>query len=69
MAFHPTECSGQHAQLKLMAKALKGQQALACELYSTGNVDAMYLTGLVADGRAMAKKQLQEWARQHLRCR
>ncbi len=38
------------ADLKVIAKAIKGQQALACELYETGNLDAMYLAGLVADG-------------------
>ncbi|MGA2511954.1 MAG: DNA alkylation repair protein, partial [Candidatus Acidiferrales bacterium] len=37
------------ADLKVIAKMIKGQQALACELYETGNVDAMYLAGLVAD--------------------
>jgi 3-methyladenine DNA glycosylase AlkD len=29
------------ADLKVMAKTIKGQQALACELYETGNLDAM----------------------------
>jgi 3-methyladenine DNA glycosylase AlkD len=51
------------AQQKLMAKSLKGQQALALELYETGNVDAMYLAGLVADGAAMSRKQLNDWAK------
>jgi hypothetical protein len=31
------------ADLKVIAKKIKGQQALACELYATGNLDAMYL--------------------------
>ena len=35
--------------LKVIAKKIKGQQALACELYDTDNIDAMYLAGIVAD--------------------
>jgi 3-methyladenine DNA glycosylase AlkD len=50
------------ADLKTIAKSIKGQQALACELYKTGNLDAMYLAGMVADGSQMNKKQLNEWA-------
>lgn len=50
------------ADLKLIAKTIKGQQALACGLYGTGNLDAMYLAGLVADGAQMTAKQLNQWA-------
>jgi 3-methyladenine DNA glycosylase AlkD len=50
------------ADLKVIAKTIKGQQALACELYETGNMDAMYLAGMVADGFQMTPKQLNEWA-------
>jgi 3-methyladenine DNA glycosylase AlkD len=50
------------ADLKLIAKTIKGQQALACELYGTGNMDAMYLAGMVADGSKMTSKQLNAWA-------
>jgi 3-methyladenine DNA glycosylase AlkD len=50
------------ADLRVIAKTIKGQQSLACELYETGNLDAMYLAGLVADGSQMTKKQLNEWA-------
>ncbi len=50
------------ADLKVIAKAIKGQQALALELYGSGNSDAMYLAGLVADGGQMTKRQLQSWA-------
>jgi 3-methyladenine DNA glycosylase AlkD len=35
------------ADLKVIAKTIKGLQALACELYKTGNLDAMYLAGMV----------------------
>jgi 3-methyladenine DNA glycosylase AlkD len=48
--------------LKVIAKKIKGNQALACELYETGNPDAMYLAGMVADGSKMPKKQLEGWA-------
>ena len=50
------------ADLKVIAKAIKGNQDLACELYETGNYDAQYLAGLVADGTQMTKKQLESWA-------
>ena len=50
------------ADLKVIAKTIKGQQALACELYATGNMDAMYLAGMVADGSQMTTKQLNAWA-------
>jgi 3-methyladenine DNA glycosylase AlkD len=48
--------------LKVMVKKLKGEQDLALELYATGNSDAMYLAGLIADGSQMTKKQLDQWA-------
>ncbi len=51
------------ADLKVIAKSIKGDQELACELYETGNYDAMYLAGLVADGKGMTKKQLDDWAK------
>jgi 3-methyladenine DNA glycosylase AlkD len=50
------------ANLKPIAKKIKGQQALAHGLYETGNVDAMYLAGMVADGAQMSEKQLTDWA-------
>jgi 3-methyladenine DNA glycosylase AlkD len=51
------------ADLKPIAKRLKGQQELALALYDTGNSDAMYLAGLVADGTQMNKQQLNSWAK------
>ena len=51
------------ADMKVIAKTIRGEQDLACELYDTGNYDAMYLAGMVADGKQMTKKQLQSWAR------
>lgn len=49
--------------MKLVAKQIKGNQALAMELYDSGNLDAQYLAGMVADGRKMNKKQLESWAK------
>ncbi len=51
------------ADLKTIAKRIRGNQALALELYDTDNYDAMYLAGLVADGVQMSKKQLEHWAK------
>ena len=49
------------ADLKVIAKTIKGDQALACQLYETGVMDAMYLAGMVADGSQMTRKQLEDW--------
>jgi 3-methyladenine DNA glycosylase AlkD len=49
--------------LKKILKRIRGQQDLAMELYNTGNSDAMYLAGLVANGALMTKKQLEMWAK------
>jgi 3-methyladenine DNA glycosylase AlkD len=51
------------ADLKAIAKTIKGQQELACDLYETGNMDAMYLAGMVADGSKLTKAQLNKWAK------
>jgi 3-methyladenine DNA glycosylase AlkD len=50
------------ADLKVIAKTIKGEQDLAMELYDSGNYDAMYLAGMVADGTQMTKRELQSWA-------
>ncbi len=49
--------------MKPIAKAIKGRQDLALALYATGNSDAQYLAGMVADGAAMSRKELATWAR------
>jgi 3-methyladenine DNA glycosylase AlkD len=49
--------------LKTIVKKIKGNQELALQLYDTGNLDAQYLAGLVADGSRMNKKQLEAWAK------
>lgn len=48
--------------LKPIQKKIRGDQQLALELYATGNGDAQYLAGMVADGRKMTTAQLQQWA-------
>ena len=49
--------------LKAIAKKIKERQDLALELYDTGNSDAVYLAGMVANGALMTKKPLESWAR------
>ena len=44
-------------------KQIKGDQELAMQLYATGNSDAMYLAGLVADGRKMTRAQIERWVK------
>lgn len=51
------------ADMKVIAKTIKGEHDLACELFDTGNYDAMYLAGMVADGKKMNKTQLNGWAK------
>src|SRR5258708_8572292 len=50
------------ADLKPIQNKLKGDQALALKLYATGNGDAQYLAGMIADGAKMTLAQLQQWA-------
>ncbi|MCI0652791.1 MAG: DNA alkylation repair protein [Planctomycetes bacterium] len=49
--------------LKVFAKKIKGEQDLALDLFKTGNLDAMYLAGLVVDGGKMTRKDLSAWAK------
>ena len=51
------------ADMKVIAKQIKGEQELAYELFETGNGDAQYLAGMVADGSQMNKGLLDSWAR------
>ena len=50
------------ADIKSIAKGIRGQQQLACELYATGKMEAMYVASLVADGAQLTEKQLDQWA-------
>lgn len=52
------------ADLKKIVKKTKKQHELSLELYATGNSDAMYLAGLIADEKQITKAQLQEWVEQ-----
>ena len=51
------------ADLKPLHKKLAGEQALALQLYATGNGDAQYLAGMIADGAQMTAAQLNTWAK------
>ena len=52
------------ADMKTVAKSMRKQQALACELYETGIFEAMYLAGMVADGSQLTRAQLEGFAEQ-----
>jgi 3-methyladenine DNA glycosylase AlkD len=47
--------------MKKIVKRIKTDYQLALDLYDTGNYDAMYLAGLIADDARMTKKDLQRW--------
>ncbi|KYD00171.1 MULTISPECIES: DNA alkylation repair protein [Heyndrickxia] len=47
--------------MKPMAKKIKINQPLAEELYSTGNYDAMYFAGIIADPKAMTESDFDRW--------
>jgi len=49
--------------LKVIQKRIKKEYNLAKELFSTGNADAMYLAGLIADEQKMTKKDLTAWVK------
>ena len=48
--------------LKPLMKQIKKDHALSLELYATGNSDAMYLAGLIADEHQISPGELQTWA-------
>jgi 3-methyladenine DNA glycosylase AlkD len=50
------------ADLKVIQKKVKKDHELAMGLFATGNYDAMYLAGLIADESKMSKKDIQQWA-------
>ncbi len=47
--------------LKKVLKKTKKNHELSLDLYKTGNTDAMYLAGLMADEKQITKEQLNEW--------
>jgi len=50
--------------LKKILKKTKKNHELSLALYETGNSDAMYLAGLMADETQISKKHLQQWVNQ-----
>ena len=47
--------------LKKILKQTKKNHELSLELYDTGNSDAMYLAGLMADEKQITREQLNDW--------
>lgn len=50
------------SDMQKIVKRIKRDYQLALDLYDTGNYDAMYLAGLIADDARMTKRDLQHWA-------
>lgn len=50
------------ADLKKILKKTKKNHELSLDLFQSGNSDAMYLAGLMADENQITKEQLEEWA-------
>lgn len=49
--------------MKKIQKRVKMDYQLALDLFDTGNYDAMYLAGLIADDEKMTEKDLQRWVK------
>ncbi|MEC1158496.1 DNA alkylation repair protein [Cytobacillus horneckiae] len=47
--------------MKPIARKIKINQPLAEELYATGNYDAMYFAGIIADPKAMTESDFDRW--------
>ncbi|MGZ9585903.1 DNA alkylation repair protein [Paenibacillus marinisediminis] len=47
--------------MKPIFKKIKLNQPLAEELYATGNYDAMYFAGVIADPKAMSEADFERW--------
>ncbi|MFF2447565.1 DNA alkylation repair protein [Neobacillus sp. NPDC058068] len=47
--------------MKPIARKIKINQLLAEELYATGNYDAMYFAGIIADSKAMTESDFDRW--------
>jgi 3-methyladenine DNA glycosylase AlkD len=50
--------------LKLIQKKVKKDYQLSKDLFATGNADAMYLAGLIADETKMTRADLSLWVKQ-----
>ena len=51
------------ADLKKILKKTKKNHELSLALYNTGNSDAMYLAGLMADEKQITRAQLNDWVK------
>lgn len=49
------------SELQKIRKRIGTDHQLALDLFDTGNYDAMYLAGLIADDARMTQKDLQRW--------
>lgn len=49
--------------MKVLQKKIKKDYELALGLYDTGNSDAMYFAGLIADEKKMTKTDLNKWVK------
>jgi len=47
--------------MKPISKKIKINQPLAEELYATGNYDAMYFAGIIADPKGMTESDFERW--------
>lgn len=47
--------------MKPLFRAIKRNQPLAEQLYATGNYDAMYFAGMIADPTAMTQSDFERW--------
>jgi hypothetical protein len=47
--------------MKPLAKLIKKNQALADQLYTTGNYDAMYFAGVIAEPKEMTEADFERW--------
>ncbi|MDQ0418019.1 hypothetical protein J2Z48_002208 [Croceifilum oryzae] len=47
--------------MKPLAKKIKKNQPLADQLYATGNYDAMYFAGVIADPAVMTEEHFEQW--------
>lgn len=47
--------------MKPIVKKIKINQTLAEQLYATGNYDAMYFAGIIADPKAMTAEDFERW--------
>ena len=48
--------------MKKIVKKIKKDHELSLSLYASGNSDAMYLAGLIADEKQITREDLQKWA-------